>query len=71
MTLHLLVKTAAILFATHQIAAAHGSAASHVHPHADWSLTIAILLALGAFAALFIIPVGFVAKPWSKRHDPR
>ena len=71
MTKYLLVKAAAIVLATNQIAAAHGSPASHVHPHADWSLTIAILLALGAFAALFIIPAGFVAKPRSKRHDPR
>lgn len=68
---HLPRNTAAILLATTQMALAHGSQTTHAHPHAEWSTTIASVLALGAFAALFLIPMEIVAKARSKHNDPR
>ncbi len=64
-----LAKTAAFLLATTEMAVAHGSQVTHAH--ADWSSTIATVLAFGAFAALFIVPMGIGAKVRSNRHDSR
>lgn len=49
-----------------QTAYAHGTLTSHAHPHADWSSTIAFLLAGGAFVALFLIPLSATAKARTK-----
>lgn len=62
--------TAALLIAT-VASAAHDAPYTHAHPHADWSYTIAALLALGALAALIIIPLGVTAKAGSRRRGPR
>lgn len=64
-----LLTAAALLTAT--VAAAHEAPYAHTHPHADWSYTIAALLALGALAALIIIPLGVTAKAGSRRRGSR
>lgn len=61
----------ALSLAAVKIAEAHEGLHPHAHPHPDWSQTIAILLAIGAFAALFLIPLGAASKARSKRRDPR
>lgn len=52
-------------------AVAHEALVPHAHPHLDWSLNLAILLALGAFAALVALPMRATRQLKVKKHDPR
>jgi hypothetical protein len=50
---------------------AHEALVPHFHPHLDWSLNLAILLALGALSALIALPLRATRRLKAKKHDPR
>jgi protein-S-isoprenylcysteine O-methyltransferase Ste14 len=61
--------TALLLLTTGAVA--HEALVAHSHPHMDWSLTTAIVLALGAFIALIALPLRATRQIKVKKNDPR
>jgi hypothetical protein len=67
----MLVRSLAALLLLTTGAVAHEAFVPHSHPHVDWSLSIAIVLALGAFAALIVLPLRATRKIEVRKNDPR